>query len=142
MVTKSLMKQGHQPGISLEFRAPCVNGNVDSYQDSTDLNNSRNQIDSFNHMGSTGMKPTQKKDSIYKTALSKGGSSKFIPSQNRANDSFYSGASSKEDMDNDSARGSKNMDKGGSNENSSRENSVDMEDKNIPKKKSRFGRDV
>ena len=145
MVTKTLMKQNNQPGISLEFRAPCLNGNVDSYQDSTDLNNSRNQIDSFNHMNTMGVK-TQKKDSIYKTALSKGGSSKFIPTQAKQQnefDSFYSNASSKEDMDNDSARGgSKNMDKDKGSESSSRDGSVEMEDRKGPIRRSRFGRDV
>ncbi len=67
MVTKNMMKQSNMAGLSLEFRSPCINGHVESYQDSAEFN-SRNQIDSFNQMNS----PPQirpKKDSIYKAAL-------------------------------------------------------------------------
>jgi hypothetical protein len=149
MVTKNLMKQSNNPGISLEFRAPCINGNVDSYQDSMDMN-SRNQIDSFNYMNAP-PSPKPKKDSIYKTALvNKGGSSKMIsnikpvPSEY---DSVCSGASSKEDLekDNDSIKsGGKAGEKRTNSSKNSREGSTEQDnDRGSPApKKSRFGRDI
>lgn len=141
MITKNMMKHTTQPGISLEFRAPCINGHVDSYHESTDFN-SRNQIDSFNHMNSPSS-PPKKKDSIYKTALQKSNSQKIIGVKLMQSevDSIYSGASSKEDVDTDNDP-KKSPDQNSKSHQHSREGSTDHEqDRNLPKK-SRFGRDV
>lgn len=124
--------------MSLEFRTPCINGNVDSYHESADLNSSKNQIDSMHLLNS----PTNKvkKESIYKAALQKHTSSKVIQMKATPQDydSYYSQASSREEMDNES-KGSRSPEK--RSQRDSREGSEDPEkDKevNLPKK-SKFG---
>jgi hypothetical protein len=75
MVPKGLIKKDKMEGYngSLEFRAPCIHGNVDSYHDSIGGANSRDKIDSLNYMNSPAVKnPLSKKDSFYKSALQKG----------------------------------------------------------------------
>ena len=146
MVTKNLMKNSKNP-ISLEFRAPCINGQTDSYQDSTEFN-SRNQIDSFNHMGSPTTKP--KKDSIYKATLQKTGGGSMIGIKPVASeyDSFYSNTgsnnSSHDDLEMETTKGSKSPDKRTMSHKNSKEDSDDGEADNerVQHKRSKFGREV
>lgn len=78
LVTKQLMKQ-HQGKVegagSLEFRTPCIHGNVDSYRDPAEMPSSNGKIDSLHHMNSFNSPQMQtrptKKDSIYKSAFQK-----------------------------------------------------------------------
>lgn len=146
MVTKNLMKNSKNP-ISLEFRAPCINGQTDSYQDSTEFH-SRNQIDSFNHMNSPTTK--HKKDSIYKATLQKtgGGSMIGIKPVEKDMDSFYSNtgsnASSQEAMDMDIKNASKSQDTKPKSHRNSEYNDSEEENDNekIQHKRSKFGRDI
>lgn len=147
MVTKNLMKSSKNP-ISLEFRAPCINGQTDSYQDSTEFN-SRNHIDSFNHMTAS-PSPKHKKKSIYKATLQKTGGGPMIGVKPVASefDSFYSNngsnASSREEMDNDPAKGSRSVDRRPVPHQQSGDDSDDgevAENERFQHKRSKFGRD-
>jgi hypothetical protein len=144
MVTKNLIKNSKNPEISLEFRASGINGQVDSYQDSADFN-SRNQIDSFNQMNSPTTK--LKRDSIYKVALQKsGGSNKMIIKPVLSEyDSFYStgsNASSREDMEVDTSKGSRSIDRKAHSQKLSHDSEEEGDTDRVQHKRSRFGRDV